>query len=355
MNILIVTDLYPISDNDNIPYAIENFALAFKEFGQDVTIVRPNFLINTIIRRHKIYKQKEYIRNGIKIYNRNSILPFCFNNLKLDKKFDIIISHLPSGHIFASLLNKKLNIPHIAILHQSDYDVLNKGIYRFYFKHRLKKSLEKTLYKGARNWFLKESLRADFVLPSFVERGDIIQKKELNLKKIKIITISRLIKRKNINLVIEALSKVNFDFEYRIFGSGEEEKNLKKLIKKYKLENKIKLSGCIPHNKVKEELDKSDVFILPSVNESFGLSYIEALSRGLIVVGCKYTGIDGVIKNNINGYLINPNVKEIENILKKIKNENRQELIENSLNIIKNYEKEKVMENYIQILRRFTG
>ncbi len=355
MNILVITDLYPISDNDNIPYAIENFVLGLREFGQDITVIRPNFLINTIIRRHKIYKQKKYTRNGIEIYNRNFILPFLFNNLKFEKKFNIIISHLPSGHIFASLINKKLKLPHIAILHQSDYDVLNNKPYQFYFKHKLKKSLENVSSIGARNFFLKEKLNADFVLPSFVEKGSIVEKKELNIEKLKIITVSRLIKRKNIHLVIKALSKSDFDFEYRIFGDGDEKNYLKNLINKYGLQNRIKLCGKIPHDKVQKELDKSDIFILPSVNESFGLSYIEAQSRGLIVIGCKNTGIDGIIKNNINGYLVNPDIQEIKDVFKKIKSENQESLIKNSIENIKNYEKEKVIKNYIEILKRYAN
>jgi hypothetical protein len=64
--ILLITDLYPISSEKTIPLAIENFALALKEDDFEITVIRPNFLFNTIIRRHRIYKQGIYQRNGIK-------------------------------------------------------------------------------------------------------------------------------------------------------------------------------------------------------------------------------------------------------------------------------------------------
>ena len=101
-------------------------------------------------------------------------------------------------------------------------------------------------------------------------------------------------------------------------------------------------------------LDKNDVFILPSENESFGLSYFEALSRGLIVVASKNTGIDGIIEDNKNGFLVNPNVIEIKNVLEKINslsNAKKQELSANSLELIKNYTKEKVIKNYLETIQ----
>ena len=242
MKILFITDLYPIVEDKTVPKALEDFALAFKEKGDDIFVVRPNFLLNSFIRGHKYLPECEITRNGIRIYNKNFVLPFLDSDISyLNDKFDVIISHMPSGHIYSSLINKKLNLPHISILHQSDYKVLNDFKYSFYFKNRLKKALKISTLIGARNEFLAKKLGANFVLPSFIEEEKIVKNKLLNKEKLKIITLSKLIKRKNINLVIEALSEVNFDFEYSIFGQGREQKKLEKLIKKYKLEDMLAL------------------------------------------------------------------------------------------------------------------
>ncbi len=351
MKILLVTDLYPIKEDFTIPKAIENFALGLKDFGVEVCVIRPNFIINSLIRNHKILKNGIYFSNNIKIYNKNFVLPFLDSDISfLDKKFDVIISHLPSGHIYSSLINKKLKLPHIAIIHQSDYTVLNDFKYRFYFKNRLKNALKKVTKIGARNNFLKEKFNAEFVLSSFINEEEIIEKKSFKNKKLKIITLSKLIKRKNIDLVIKALSKVDFDYEYNIYGSGYQKNNLQKLIKKLNLEQKIKLNPFLPHKEIYQKLDENDVFILPSVNETFGISYIEALSRGLAVVGTKNTGIDGIIENNKNGFLINPKVDEIVKILDKINNINKEEISFNALKTAKNLAKEKIIKNYISII-----
>ncbi len=351
VKILLVTDLYPIKEDSTIPKAIENFALGLKEFGIEICVIRPNFLFNTLIRKHKILKNGTYFSNNIKIFNKNFILPFLNDDISfLDEKFDLIISHLPSGHIYSSLINKKLNLPHIAIIHQSDYTVLNDFKYKFYFKNKLKKALNSTNKIGARNVFLKEKFKADFVLPSFVENKNIIEKKVFKNKKLKIITLSQLIKRKNIDLVIKALSNVDFDFEYNIYGNGNKKNELQKLIKKLNLEEKIKLNSYLPHKEIYSKLDENDVFILPSINESFGISYIEAMSRGLVVVGTKNTGIDGIIKDNKNGFLVIPKNTEITETLNKINKINKEEISDNAIKTIKNLTKEKVIKDYLDVI-----
>jgi len=358
MKVLFVSDLYPIVPDRSIPAVVEDFALAFKDFGCEVEVVRPNFLLNTVIRGHKILKSAQYDKKGIKIHNKNFFLPFFIvsdNFLEKFKDFDLIISHLPCGHIFADKIAQKYNIAHISIVHQSDWRVLSDFKYKFYFKKRLEKALLNSQLVGARNMFLKEKTNADFILPSFVEKRNIVQNRAFQSDSLKIITLSKLIKRKNINLVIEALAQAEFDFEYNIWGEGPEKKRLLNLIKKYNLQNRIKINDFIPHEKIFEKLDENNVFILPSVNETFGLSYLEALSRGLIVVASCNTGVDGIISDNINGFLTNPSKDSILNTLNKINAlsvEKKRAMYEKSIQTAKNYEKDKIMTKYFETIKK---
>ncbi len=347
--ILLITDLYPISGEKTIPLAIENFALALKEFGFEITVIRPNFLFNTIIRRHKIYKQGIYQRNGIKIYNRNLFLPFVFNNFFPEENFDLIISHMPSGTIFADLINKKLKLPHISVVHNSDKKVLSDFKYSVYFKNKLIKALKNSDLVGARNSNLKENLRADFILPSFIEKEFIVEKKNIS-KKLKIITISRLIKRKNIDMIIKALSDLDYEFAYDIYGEGRERKNLEKLSKKYNLQNKINFHGEAHHDTIWEKLDCADIFILPSKDETFGLCYLEAMARGLITIAKKGESMDDIIENGKNGFLVE-NKNDIKNILESLDMAKKRQLANNTLKNINNFEKEKVINDYIEIIK----
>lgn len=355
MRILLISDLYPLKSDHTIPSVLEDFSLALKEKNAVIEVIRPNFLFNTFIREHKIFKSGIYFEKGIKIYNKNFLIPFLFDDLKLENKFDVIISHMPLGHIYANVINKKLKLPRISILHYSDYRVLKELKYSFYFKNKLEKALQNSTLKGARSNFLKKELKADFVLPSFIEKENIKEKQYFNQNKLKIITLSKLIKRKNLNLVIMALSKVNFDFEYEIYGEGCQNKKLNNLIKKLNLQDKIKIFPHINHDLIYEKLDKNDIFILPSTKETFGLSYIEAMARGLITIGTKNEGIDGIIKNNENGFLINPNIKETEKILSEINSfsaQKKKEISQNALKTIENYEKEKIITKYVETIKK---
>ncbi|MBQ8636187.1 glycosyltransferase family 4 protein [bacterium] len=353
MRILLVTDLYPIIEDKTIPKIIEDFAISFKNLGHSVFVIRANFLLNSYLRGHKFVPECEITRNDIPIYNKNFILPFLNDDISyLNEKYDLIISHLPSGHIYADLINKKLKLPHISILHQSDYTVLFDFKYSFYFKKRLERAIKNSDLIGARNKILAQKLNANFILPSFIEENRIVQNKEFKTDKLRIITLSKLIKRKNIHLVIQALADVDFDFEYSIFGEGKEKKRLEKLIKKYNLQNKIKIYPYIAHGEIWDELDKNNIFILPSNDETFGISYLEAMARGLIVIGTVGTGIDGVIENNENGYLIFPKIEEIKNILEKINSGNNDEIIKKSLLNVQKYTKDKIMNKYDEIIKK---
>ena len=73
----------------------------------------------------------------------------------------------------------------------------------------------------------------------------------------------------------------------------------------------------------KEELMRlyrsSDIFVMVSSNETFGLVYIEAISQGLPVIYSKGQGIDGYFSNGTIGYVCTPsNVNEIVHATKEI-------------------------------------
>ena len=88
----------------------------------------------------------------------------------------------------------------------------------------------------------------------------------------------------------------NLDVELRIIGDGEELKNLKKL------SSKPIFLGRLDNTSVLEEMKNADIFALPSVNETFGMVYLEAMACGCITVCTENDGVAGIIENGKNGF-----------------------------------------------------
>lgn len=136
--------------------------------------------------------------------------------------------------------------------------------------------------------------------------------------KYNIITVGSLIPRKKHDITIQAIEKLYKKYpkiRLNIVGFGVEKENLTNLVKEKKLEEVVTFKGEISNNEVLELMNKSYVFILPSVAEGFGIVYIEAMKAGTIAIATKGEGIDGFIKNGKNGFLVNPDADEIADLI----------------------------------------
>ena len=167
-----------------------------------------------------------------------------------------------------------------------------------------------------------------------------------NKDKIKVLTCANFKKRKNIDKVIEACKGLE-SFELTVIGSGKERNKLEKIDKN------VTFTGRLSQEEVLSKMRESDIFILPSVNETFGMVYLEAMSQGCITICTKGDGIDGIIKDGENGFLTLPISTEIRKILLKIKNmddDKLKALSYNSFSTINNYTEEHCSEDYLQCL-----
>ena len=354
MKILFVTDLYPIG-NENIAKALFYFVQEWQKQGHKVEVIRSNFIFNTLIRGRRIIEEKIYYEQGTKIYNLNFNTPFLFNvykklpkNFSL-KNYDVMISHMPCGALMANKLLQRDKIKYICAVHCSDITVLTDKKY-ILFKNELKKSYLQADNIAARSPILKEKIEK--LIPNnktFIAYSGINEEiidKPLN-KEITISTVASLIKRKNIDIIINTIKDMP-NIKLNIIGSGKEEKHLKNLAKGC---SNITFLGQLARNLVIEELKKSDIFILLSDNETFGLSYLEAMATGNIVIAKKGDGIDGILRNNENGFLINASNLELKKCLEEIlslDSAKLTELKENCKDTIKKYTNELTAENYLK-------
>lgn len=115
-------------------------------------------------------------------------------------------------------------------------------------------------------------------------------------------------KVKRMDVLIRAFARAFRDcpkVRLTICGQGEEEGALQKLIYELKMENRIELAGLRPREEIAQRLQQADCFVLASVSETFGVSYLEALSCGVPVIATRCGGPECFV-NEHNGLMVEP-------------------------------------------------
>ncbi|MCM3796766.1 MULTISPECIES: glycosyltransferase family 4 protein [Priestia] len=147
-----------------------------------------------------------------------------------------------------------------------------------------------------------------------VNRG---QEKETNSQKLVITCVARLGPRKGHNHLFEALThlkKHTSNVEVLIVGDGQMREKLEKQKKALNL-SMVKFLGS--RDDVPSILNKTDIFVLPTVNDSLPLSIIEAMHSGIAVISTNCGGIPELIKHNKTGIIVEPGSPEqLANALK---------------------------------------
>ena len=133
-----------------------------------------------------------------------------------------------------------------------------------------------------------------------------------------VMTITSRIKNANDkghNALLEILKKYELPNTYLIvIGKGKGLSKLKKVVKEYKLEKKVLFLGHILA--VQEILDITDITVLPSKFETFGLVIAEGMAMNKPAIAYNVGGVREVIDDNLNGFLVSNN--DIDNFYQKI-------------------------------------
>lgn len=122
-----------------------------------------------------------------------------------------------------------------------------------------------------------------------------------------VISVGTLKPRKCMDRTLEAFARLAREFPdatLTIVGMGEMEGALRGRIAELHLEQRVTLTGGLPHGQVLARMAESDLFVLPSWGEGYGIVYIEAMAAGCIAVGAKGEGIEDTIRDGENGFLV---------------------------------------------------
>ncbi len=125
--------------------------------------------------------------------------------------------------------------------------------------------------------------------------------------------------QKRIDLLLrvsEGLDANGIAYIIHIAGTGEYEDELRKEIKKRKLENKIKLVGMIKHKDIMDFWSKQDICISCSEWEGHSISHSEAMAAGAVLVITDTSGARDDVEEGINGFVVK--IGDVEALVNRI-------------------------------------
>ncbi|MBE6550988.1 MAG: glycosyltransferase family 4 protein [Ruminococcaceae bacterium] len=395
MKILVLSTIYPRNDvkkNSAATKVVHYFVSQWTKMGHQVVVIHtagrsfkllhllPQSIKNEIKTRSgieitdiNITKKCEYNYEGIEVFRRpifKSIphaLPskaqiqrvcrdICEYLKKRSFEPELIISHWSCPTIqLLSELNKMYSCRKSIVIHETQYLTV--------MKEKWQNELKSIDVFGCRSSSLSKKIaetlglkKYPFVCASGVPE-DYLETVELDTDKFdgplkRYIFVGELIARKNCESVIKALASVcDHDWHIDIVGDGAEMQSLKKLLCNLKIEEHVTFHGKVSRDEVIRLMRQAQCFIMPSRAEAFGLVYLEAMACSCITIGSRGEGIDGIINDKQNGYLVQAgSVDDLEDTLKQLLKMNTKSLkfiAENGYKTAQNYSDFAVAKRYL--------
>lgn len=342
MKVLYISGMYPTPDYPQKGIFCHEQVKALKQIGVDVDVVVPMTVYD------KEYEMKKWKYEDVEIqYVRFLKLPggrgyehigkLLYYSLLLSgikfQEYDIIHADapLPAGDA-ALKLSKKYKIPFV--VHGHGLDVFFDESYKDAPNCKKISKVCKQVYEQA-NAIAGVSQK---VLNCIQERVDIYDKSYVvyngvdttkfypmseKISEKYILTVGNLIALKGHDDTIKAFAKlVNSgvtDVRLKIAGRGPLEMELKDLVERLGISNYVDFLGYVPYEKIAELMRNASLFCLPSWYEALGCVYLEAMASGIPTIGCYGNGIDEVITDGLDGFLVdNKNVQQIFEKMKMI-------------------------------------
>lgn len=288
-------------------------------------------------------------------------------------KIELLHVHYAIPHAYAGYMAKQIlkdegiKIPMVTTLHGTDITLV--GNHPFY-KPAVTFSINKSDVVTSVSQSLKEETLKLFdikkeivVIPNFIELDN--NKKDADIpcyrsvlakKEERVIThISNFRKVKRIPDVIKIFYKIQKEIPAKLLmvGDGPEKERAEKLCNELGISDKVIFFGN--SNEIDRILSYSDLFLLPSETESFGLAALEAMAWGVPVISSNSGGLPEVNFDGISGYLSDVgNIDEMaSNALKILKDDtNLNQFKQNALETAKQFDIKKILPLYEELYHK---
>ena len=397
-NILMLTSIYPSENNGGTPVC-HYFARDWVKLGYNVIAIHihPLFPVfyywaakllkkrieartGNIVDTIRETQTKKFIRDGVKVYRiqikknmpHGNFLSKSLYDAKLeikelleDENFvpDYICGHFPNPQIELIYYLKSIfpDVVTAYISHGDDLRVDIRNIYGECYEKAYRKSIDIFGYRSVpiqKEFEQKYGSAANsFICYSGIPEEFVSKKRHVFNGSINhFCFLGSLFELKKVDVTIRALAKSfpEKNFRFDIIGGGAEYGSLVHLVKTLGIEKQVKFYGKVQRNIAQEILEEADCFIMVSSHEAFGLVYLEAMGKGLISIGTKGQGIDGVIRNSENGFLCpSDDVDALSNIIDKIRSldsNQRQKISDKAIETARSLTDMKAAQLYINAL-----
>ncbi len=354
---------------------VTKYAVKFlKKKGHDVYLITSSFknlpkeeIIDgaTVRRVRAIRRYKDFCAVWELITYGLSSFFYCLFFIPKYKP-DVIQAYfaVPAGGV-AYLLHKIYKIPYVIYMGGSDVPGTNPSRYKklypfitpfiklFWRPARKRVVAARGLLKAAQEIDPKHEF---LMIPNGVDLQRFKPISRPPNAKVKILFIGRLIPRKGLQYVIEALPKIKElakkEFEIEVVGTGDFRKNLDQLASKLKVGEYLKYVGLVDYVDLHKSYQYADVFVLTSLSEGMPCVMLEAMGCGLPIVATKVIGNEELVHEGENGFLVEVGDKDklAASLAKLINDENlRKAMGKKSLEIIKNYDWRQIVDQYEKI------
>ena len=279
---------------------------------------------------------------------------------------DVLHVHYAIPHAYAAYMAKKMlkeqsiNIPIVTTLHGTDITLVgNHPSYKTAVTFSINKSdivtcVSKSLKEDTLNQFeIKKEIK---VIPNFIDINKYIIQQDLCVvenpipsKKFIISHVSNFRPVKNIFNVIKVFYNIQKEIDCKLLmiGEGPEKIKAEKMCNDLGISNLVEFLGNT--NQVEKNLCHSDLFLLPSSTESFGLAALEAMASKVAVISSNAGGLPEINIDGKTGYVCNFNdIDSMTNKAISILNDKKNlELFkENAFNKARDYDINKIVPMY---------
>lgn len=322
---------------------------------------------------------ENFQKEGIKVIRlevRHKHDPRHYSMLKKlikDEKIDLLHAHIwnPASCRYAYLAAKSTKTPLIT----TEHDPFKLNFFKDAFKKRALNHVSKIITVSENNkkiltkLYPEQSKKIKVILNGIDVtwwKSQLLRFTEEDCKKIKqdvfmtqddaliIISIAELHERKGLKYLIKAMSEVVAKYpniKLAIVGEGPERSELENLIKKLNLENHVILLGR--KSDIPKLLKSSDIFVLPSIREAFGLVNLEAMLTPLPIIATKVGGIPEIVTDKKTGFLVETESEKAlsEALIKLLSSpKTRQKMaLEGQKRVIELFDAKKMAEKYEKI------